>query len=983
MKKQIAIKIIGGVIIFIFALFFLQGILPIQASAATKGLNWDNPNAKGDNPYKINTDAILNSQTMMQVVGCTGLVDKVTSVTTQFLKNQANKLIQKIWKDKAKAKAKNSSCSAVKAAIASALAGIPNVTYSTAIVAKIDCKDIQNVTDPDTTRAIEATDNNQDAAAKREECFNGLAYTLAKNQLASMTRQTVNWVNSGFNGNPMYVQNITNLTNSIERNVLETGTEILANGLFPYGGDFSELVVRSYNTGGTKYGAANFLNSLTSDLSAFITDDDSYFPTNTIQESRLREQRASNAFANDFSVGGWDGYLALTQRDQNNPLGFTMQASQYLADRIEQQSYETNNELLTNNGFLSQKKCVKWQLYDEATGKAQLKEVLGHSSQLAKKYEHVYGPSKISQFDKCAPDGYEVVTPGSIIKDKLTTYVNSPERQLELADTINKSLNSLFTSLIEKFRQEGLFGLSQEKYAYIDKNMGLGYGSTSYDENDSFASPNSGNDFNNIDLTRDLGNTYIHEDTHSLGNWNAKLNIPELNVGLGPYSETMCNGGYCSPNYYYTVSIAGNTKLMNNGYNGWAVNDRVFWDGEEWQNWKCGPVVNQTTQECSNQVNPIDERGIIQIQKDYVVAAKEILKILPGIMPKLGQLDYCIPGPSLYFESNSGDAAGALNEFAGSLQSIYKEGSFLKRDSTTYSLAQPGNTAYDEYKNIFDGTPYWSFVTQSFPWRSLQQLGAGITAKKDRAEGRLQTAVDTLINQIQNDIKTFYKDYNEKVFKGVYGTMRSEFKEREDTFNLIPNAGYVPMIEDGYNVTKDILSYNEDMITAVDDYKSAIMQAESNTQKLSMIKNQVSKIIKDAQVRRDTELVAQLGLTYDQYIAKYATCFKEEDILYYDDNDIIVDLGGDEKTRCHDGIDNDLDGLIDTKDPDCLLPPEPPTGDYNGYCYTVASGTYGEVENMECYSLETRETCTGEAASGCLWRPIGGLGDIGEDGQPL
>ena len=32
----------------------------------------------------------------------------------------------------------------------------------------------------------------------REECLNGIAYSLAKAQLAKMTQTTVNWINSGF-----------------------------------------------------------------------------------------------------------------------------------------------------------------------------------------------------------------------------------------------------------------------------------------------------------------------------------------------------------------------------------------------------------------------------------------------------------------------------------------------------------------------------------------------------------------------------------------------------------------------------------------------------------------------------------------------------------------------------------------------------------------------------------------------------------------
>lgn len=146
-KKQIVLNIISKIIIFSFVISFSQFAFPIPTSAAK--LDWSNPNKNGDNPYKINTDAILNPANLMQAVGCTGVVDKVTTYTTDFLKNQANKLVMKIWKKKAAADAKNKSCNAVKASIVSSLAGILNTEYATALADKIDCKDIQNVTDSD------------------------------------------------------------------------------------------------------------------------------------------------------------------------------------------------------------------------------------------------------------------------------------------------------------------------------------------------------------------------------------------------------------------------------------------------------------------------------------------------------------------------------------------------------------------------------------------------------------------------------------------------------------------------------------------------------------------------------------------------------------------------------------------------------------------------------------------------------------------
>jgi len=922
-KKQIATKIILGIIVSGFVLSFSQFTFPLQVSAVSNntGLDWENPNKSGDNPYKVTTDAILNSQTLMNVVGCTGLVDKVSGAITSFLKDQVTNLLKSkatVLKEQTLAKA----CAVGKGILVMPPAAIPNVTISQAIADGYQCPNIQKTSNTSLDSKQDETNRILAATKKREECFNGLAYTLAKNQLTSMTRQTVNWVNTGFNGNPMYVQNMTSLTNSIERNVIETGVAVVANGAFPYGGDFNKTLIRSYNSGAMN-GAAKFLNNLTSDLSSFITSKDSYFNTKDSSAALRRAQEDNNRFANDFSVGGWDGYMALTQRDQNNPLGFTMQASQYVADRINQQATETKNEVLQNNGFLSQKECTKWQLFNNkgvALTNTDSSTYAQDGNSLSKDVG-VYSASKSGttpNFDKCVD--WKVTTPGSIIKDKLTTYINSPERQLELADTMNKSLSSLFTKLIENFRSEGLLGLSQEKYSAIDNMGGYGVNGTSTGDNIasgySTASYGSSAGYSNdsFDLTRDLGNTYIHDAVTKIGSWNAKTNTPQLNVELGPYNEIA--QGYYSPNYYYTVSVAGNTKLFNNGYTGWAVGDRAFWNGKEWQNWKKG------------QTSPVKIRGIIQTQTDYVVAAREILKLLPSIMPKIGELDYCIPGPNPNFANNSMDTGTAFGEYSGTLVGTYDDGSFFVRNSTTYNISKPsdrGDTKYDIYAAIFKDIPeVFKSVQRTYPWTHLLSFD-GTQWKKNSDEARMQGEVDTFLLQIQTDIKKFNEKYKTEIFDGVYGKMRSEFNEKENTSDVTKNSAYVPMIEDGYAITKDMVSRNDDLNTEIQDYRDAIIQAESNTGKLNTIKGQVSAIIKAAQDRRDILLLADLNkqnatsgtsITMAKYKEQYAACFDEEDILYYDYNKIITDNSV-EAERCNDNIDNDLDGLIDSKDPDC------------------------------------------------------------------
>jgi len=899
----------------------------------------------------------------MQVVGCTGLVNGVTKVMATWLRNQDMDILGinlKLSKEKYLAQI----CNAYKGNLVMAVATVPSVELSTAIDSGYKCPDIQITTDTAGTAAIKEGNAILTEKEKREACFNGLAYTLAKNQLTSMTRETLNWINTGFNGNPLYVQNIRSLTNSIERNVIETGIQVLANGVFPYSGDFNRTIIQSYN-GGAMNGAENFLLSLQSDLSAFLTDKDSYGLGNTNQtlNAKARAINDNNRFANDFSVGGWDGWMALTQRENNNPLGFTMQAAQYLADRIDQQAGETKDEISQGGGFMSQKECITYndeelidlnKERDSVTEAAAIQcedETVDYNDGAESDCEYSLAAldmldSRISSFvRKCT--NWRVTTPGSIIKEKLSAYINSPERQLEMADTINKSLSSLFTKLIENFRSEGLFGLSQDKYSAVDNMIGYGVNGTGIDGTigSGYSSPiySSGYSDNSFNLTRDLGNTYIHDPVRSLGTWDAKTNMTSggesLNVDLGVYNEI--SSGYESPNYYFTVTDIGNTKLYDNGYNGWAIGDRAFWNGTEWQNWKKG------------QVSPIAKRGIIQTQTDYVIAAKEILKVIPNIMTKVGELDYCIPGPNPNFEANSADASTAFNDLVGSISGKWDQGSFFVRNSTTFSIADKGTEIYSTYANIFKGVP--SLFDQTYtlsnktspietiqstqPWKNIHSDSIiGKTFKSNATEGVISATVTKIITNIQKEIRDFYPSYKKQIFDVRFGTMRDEFLETESSSEITKNDAYVPMIEEGYAATKDMVAKNQDLLDEAQGYRDAIVLAELNTSKLNDIKSKVSAIIKAAQDRRNNNsafrdkiqeyfrkekgnplLTMDAALIwYNQYKIDNKSCFNEEDLSFFDEGDTVVDTTI-EAERCNDGLDNDMDGLVDGKDPDCKL----------------------------------------------------------------
>jgi hypothetical protein len=525
-------------------------VLPLQASADNLPLNYDNPNKGGNNPYKISLQGVVTSGMLMNVVGCTGIVNKISKVSTSFIQNliqskteKAARIAQKTAYDTLKKITEGIAKGVASGAMATP--GFPvvmdsgirvqNLQEFIAETARAEAMSKTAKLDMEALNTASQRIKDETAAASfREECINGIAVTLAKNQLSAMTKYTMNWVNSGFNGDPLFVRNVDSLMYSIENKILEEQTRWFKDPVnareYPYGRDFAISAINSKQSGD------NFLDSMKSDLTAYLTPG-----------------ATTDSFANDFSEGGWNGWFALTQRSQNNPLGFMIEQSEYLSQEQTTATENTKDELARNGGVLDQRKCVQYYPYDPIRDRDNQVNANGNRLRCAK---------------------YEAVTPGSVIKTKIDTYVNSAERQLELARTMNDALNALFSALIYKFQNQGLSSLSSSVNNYSGTaTAGFGVNQVLDSNGNSILVANGGGTGTSnggdgyIDLTKDLGNTYV-------------------------------NG-------------------------------------------------------------QITKKGILQIEHDYIKAAKESVIVLDKVVPAIGKLDYCIPGPNPSWKANSLDAIDA------------------------------------------------------------------------------------------------------------------------------------------------------------------------------------------------------------------------------------------------------------------------------------------------------------------------------------
>jgi len=753
-------------------MFFSFVVLPLQAQAATTGMNWSDKST----PYKLNSNTMLDPQVLTAVVGCTGIVNKVAKAVTDFVAKETTKILKLPAVKKQVQKAADKVATKLKIPIVSDLVG-----------------DTVPVTDSSTQDKIDTANDKTDHEIKTNECLKGIAYSLAKTQLVNMTQATMNWVNSGFSGNPVYVQDMHTLTNSLEKNIVDKETTFFqdpSNALnYPYGRSFALGQINAQKQADNVHGA------LIQTLSNYLSGDG----TST---------QSINNFANDFSVGGWGGWLALTQIPQNNPLGFNMLA----ADAIDKQKGEavTNKkaEVAAAGGLQDQKKCVAFGLtktaaINSAQSKisnlevAKLKNTLDAATasrdklcanapiltspagikcsaaqdvykQAADAYattgfvDQSQTPDQIAEsLQNAAASGqsdkdctkWEVVTPGSIIKDKISTYVNSPERQLELANDINSILFNAFSNMINSLRDNGIKGLS--------------------------SSP--------TDLANAQNNT----------------------VG-----GTTNDGNYNSVSSTFDI-----TK---------------------------------------------DLQGVIDTQKSYITEVNASLAVASRatIMPLLGELDYCIPGPNPNWETNSGAKDAYLSYLDGI--NVTERSQTVGGFTLRLFAGVVGASGLDPAKgniNLPDFTDYSNLVTA---WDELkngpffQGLFNGFSNIYDNSVEAAQSHVDKVVGDTKNDLGTMEADYTEKI-NATYGTnspMLTELLVDKNTGNVTENSAYLPMAQAGLAITKDIKAYDQGLFDAETEYQTRINEARANSYELKKISDSVDAIIKAAQARRDAARAA-------------------------------------------------------------------------------------------------------------------------------
>jgi len=227
-----------------------------------------------------------------------------------------------------------------------------------------------------------------------------IAIGIAQKMVADMVRSTIDWAQTGFEGNPAYV---TDPKQYFTR---------LADGA---AGDF---------IGGTELG---FLCS-PFQTQVRIALQRQYSQPAQFQCSLTGVVGNINAFYSDFSQGGWDGWFSMTQNNANNPYGAFIDAQVELDRRIASAVGIEKEQLDWSQGFRGWSDCL---IPDPMTG-------------------------------ECLQRDPNIKTPGSIIKGQLDKVLSSGFEQTINAKQINELVGAFATGLLTRyvFGDKGLFSKS-------------------------------------------------------------------------------------------------------------------------------------------------------------------------------------------------------------------------------------------------------------------------------------------------------------------------------------------------------------------------------------------------------------------------------------------------------------------------------------------------------------------------------------------
>ena len=294
-----------------------------------------------------------------------------------------------------------------------------------------------------------------------EKQLDAIGWMAAKTVVQSMTQSIVRWINSGFEGSPAFA---SDLERNLD-NLADTVAEDFIRGLDAVAVSNTGLSIR-----------APFQDQIRAALR------NEFYRTTSSHGFDARNPYKDCHADRGFTVYSW----MCEQQPQNNVYGRYMLARDELWATVNSSTQERLRELDWGKGFYSWRgNCGKngkpamqtKRDAEQAYRDAQEAEREGSMEEARELYAEskALNQELTSLSGRDSSVGCSIKTPGAVIEETLGMSVNSPLRQLELADSINEIVGALMSQMVNQvLGGGGLSGLSQPSSgggsSYLDRS---------------------------------------------------------------------------------------------------------------------------------------------------------------------------------------------------------------------------------------------------------------------------------------------------------------------------------------------------------------------------------------------------------------------------------------------------------------------------------------------------------------------------------
>ncbi len=278
----------------------------------------------------------------------------------------------------------------------------------------------------------------------KEFSLDSIAWAISKMAIQSMTKSTVNWINSGFNGSPAFVTDLEgHLRNVADATAGNFLTQLSNNPALksPFQSKIAQSVGALYYLSTSKDG---FFKEAKYTLQHVVKNDQAFL-------------------AGDFKQGGWNAWYSAWTRPQNNPFGERLIALDALREAVNVVQANDLQKLGWGQGFYS------WCGTDRSGSNSNANASTDGIDQVVVTSQ--VNPAEVCQ-NKDGTPGF-IQTPGSVLQNLTNHTLNLSGDQLVSADEFNEIIGALMSQLVSQVvGATGLSGVSSASSGgtgYIDQ----------------------------------------------------------------------------------------------------------------------------------------------------------------------------------------------------------------------------------------------------------------------------------------------------------------------------------------------------------------------------------------------------------------------------------------------------------------------------------------------------------------------------------